>query len=110
MTHLRSLLKRTAVTLALTYASLLFTSQGVWTFDDIMGCESACIVKAAGWPVPYFYDYPGMSVGNRVEVDPLSIFIGPDKFRISGFLPTLLFWALVVCCVSRIRRPRSAEA
>ena len=44
----------------------------------------------------YFYDYPGMSVGNRVEVDPLSIFFGPDKFRLSGFIPTLLFWLLAV--------------
>ena len=112
MTHYRSLARRVFLTLALTYASLLFTSQGVWKFDDIMGCETACIVKAAGWPVPYFYDYPGMSVGNRVEVDPISIFIGPDKFRLSGFFPTLLFWALVMRCLPRIpgMKPRSAEA
>jgi len=88
---LRSTLRNTLIALALAYASLFFTSRSVWTFSDIMGCEQECIVKAAGWPVPYFNDYPGMSVGNRVEVDPLSIFFGPDKFRLSGFIPTLLF-------------------
>ena len=110
MTSWRIMLKRVLVALVLTYASLLVTSLSVWSFDDIMGCEKACIVKAAGWPVPYFYDYPGMSVGNRVEVDPLSIFVGPDKFRLSGFMPTAIFWALVVCCVGRARRPRRSAA
>jgi hypothetical protein len=51
-----------------------------------------------------------MSVGNRVEVDPLSIFVGPDKFRLSGFMPTAIFWALVVCCVGRARPPRRSAA
>ena len=90
-----SLLKKILLALALTYASLLVSSRSAWQFDT-MGCETECIVKSAGWPVPYFYDYPGMSVGNRVEVDPLSLFIGPDKFRLSGFVPTLLFWLLAV--------------
>ena len=96
MTKLRHRVQNGLIALALAYASLFFTTRSVWQFSDIMGCEKECVVKAAGWPVPYFYDYPGMSVGNRVEVDPLSIFFGPDKFRFSGFIPTLLFWLLAV--------------
>lgn len=108
MKRWRSAVKKVLLTLLLTYSSLFVTTRSVWRFEDIMGCETECIVKAAGWPAPYFYDYPGMSVGNRVEVDPLSIFIGPDRFRLSGFLPTLLFWGLVVFAVSTARARRSA--
>ena len=99
MTKLRAGVQNTLISLGLAYASLFFTTRSVWQFSDIMGCEKECIVRAAGWPVPYFYDYPGMSVGNRVEVDPLSIFVGPDKFRLSGCIPTLLFWLLAVSWV-----------
>ena len=103
-------LKILLLALALSYASLFFTSRSVWQFSDIMGCEKECIVKAAGWPVPYFYDYPGMSVGNRVEVDPLSIFFGPDKFRLSGFVSTFLFWLLTASILLRHHKKRAPEA
>lgn len=56
-----------------------------------------------GWPTPHFYDYPGMSVGNRVEVDPLAIFIGPDRVVLKGFVPTLFFWILLVNALARLR-------
>lgn len=103
-------LKTLLLALALSYGSLFFTTRSVWQFSDIMGCETECIVKAAGWPVPYFYDYPGMSVGNRVEVDPLSIFVGPDKFRLSGFVPTFIFWLLAASVFLRTLKKRAPEA
>lgn len=94
--RVKSAVARTVLALLLAYASLLVDSRSVGVFEDIMGCEDGCPVRSAGWPTPYFYDYPGMSVGNRVEVDPLSIFVGPDRFVLKGFIPTLLFWTLLV--------------
>lgn len=74
-----------------------------------MGCESECIVVSAGWPVPYVYDYPGMSVALRVEVDPISLFAGPDRFMPGGFVPTLLFWWMTVYVAAHVASRRRRE-
>jgi hypothetical protein len=59
-------------------------------YSEIMGCESGCDVAAAGWPIPYLVDYPGISV---VGVANLSgAMLGEDKFHTAPFTMTLLFW------------------
>gem|GEM_PF-6761469 len=74
-----------------------------------MGCEKECIVESSGWPTPYFYDYPGISVAKRVEADPIAVFFGPDTFVISGFVPTLLFWLMAVYIAAYVVRTNRPE-
>jgi hypothetical protein len=62
------------------------------TYPEIMGCEVSCNVAAAGWPVPYLIDYPGISVVGSANLS--GGFLGEDKFRGSYFALTWGFWTL----------------
>ena len=55
---------------AIIFTLLSSTKEGaVWaTYSEIMGCEFGCRVAAAGWPVPYIADYPGISVVGSADV------------------------------------------
>jgi hypothetical protein len=72
------------------------------TYSEIMGCEVACDVAAAGWPAPYLVDYPGISVVGSADLS--GALLGEDRFRTGAFFQTLVFWTLVsgaAWCVSR---------
>lgn len=75
-------------------------------YADIMGCEISCVVAAAGWPVPFIIDYPGLSpVGSA---DFLGLTLGADKLRPDSLVTTGLCWAAavigVMLCQSLISR------
>jgi hypothetical protein len=58
-----------------------------------MGCEDRCEVAAAGWPVPYLIDYPGLSVSGAADIT--GALVGEDHFRLANFAMTWLVWSLV---------------
>jgi hypothetical protein len=65
--------------------------QALASFPEIMGCETACPVAAAGWPLVFLRDYPGMSVVNRVDL--VEVLLAADRFDWAPFLLNVLFWS-----------------
>jgi hypothetical protein len=63
------------------------------TYSEIMGCERSCEVAAAGWPMPYLIDYPGISVVGSANLS--GALLGEDHFRWGAFALTWLFWTAV---------------
>jgi hypothetical protein len=62
-------------------------------YSEIMGCESGCDVVAAGWPLPYLADYPGISVVGAANL--AGALLGEDRLRWLPFALTWLFWTAV---------------
>ncbi|MFC4595041.1 hypothetical protein [Sphingobium tyrosinilyticum] len=79
--------------LALAIASSAYAGQAQALYAEIMGCEQGCAVAAAGWPLPYLIDYPGISVVGSASL--IGMLTGEDQFRLPSFLGTTIFWALV---------------
>lgn len=77
-------------------------------YPDIMGCESACVVSAGGWPMPYVVDYPGLSPVGSADV--VGALMGLDRLRLPALAVTFAVWlavsAAVVVGVSRGRLAR----
>ena len=79
--------------LAVALASSAYAGQAQALYAEIMGCEHGCTVAAAGWPLPYLIDYPGISVVGSASL--MGALTGEDQFRLWSFLGTTIFWALV---------------
>jgi hypothetical protein len=76
--------------LFLALLSSVVPGRGRAAYSEIMGCEQGCEVAAAGWPVPYLVDYPGISVSGSAG---LGGALGrEDHFRLLPFCQTALFW------------------
>lgn len=87
----------------LTLASgFLANRQHVTAYPDIMGCEAGCPVATAGWPLPYVYDYPGISVAGSADL--LGALAGEDRFHILPFALDLVVFMLIGRLVTRPRR------
>jgi hypothetical protein len=82
-----------ATGLALTLLSTGMAGKARATYSEIMGCETGCEVAAAGWPVPFLVDYPGLSVTGAANL--LGALAGEDHFRLLPFCLSLLFWIAV---------------
>ena len=65
--------------LALALASSAYAGQAQALHAEIMGCEHGCTVAAAGWPLPYLIDYPGISVVGSASLT--GALTGEDQFR-----------------------------
>jgi hypothetical protein len=83
-----------ALALGLVLALLSSAKAGkAWAiYGDIDGCVDGCEVAAAGWPLPYLVDYPGLSVGGSVDL--VGAILGQNHLRPLLFSITLLFWTL----------------
>lgn len=96
----------TALGLAATLASSAITQRSVARYADIEGCVTGCEVAAAGWPLPYVVDYPGLSPANRASLGGLAMRV--DRFRGEAFAIDLLAWtalaAVIVLVPGRRRR------
>lgn len=89
---LRSLLLA-GLAAVVTLATSVIGTTIIATYPDIMGCESACLVAAGGWPVPYLVDYPGISpVGSVSLTDAV---LGIDKIWPAELATTFLFWLAI---------------
>lgn len=89
---------------AFALASSGYAGQAQALYVEIMGCEHGCTVAAAGWPLPYLIDYPGISVVGSASLT--GALTGEDEFRPWSFLGTAIFWALpaFAVCLFRSRR------
>jgi len=86
--------------LALALASSAYAGEARALYAEIMGCEHGCTVAAAGWPLPYLIDYPGISVVGSASLT--GALTGEDQFRPRSFLVTASFWALVALAIQLI--------
>ena len=79
------------------------------TYPDIMGCESACLVAAGGWPFPYLVDYPGLSPAGSASL--IGAMLGVDVIWPDELATTFLFWlAMSVLAVWALVRKRQGPA
>jgi hypothetical protein len=89
-----------------TLASGAVGQRAVARYADIDGCATGCEVAAAGWPLPYVVDYPGLSPANEASLVGLAMRV--DRLRPEAFAVDLLAWtalaALVVLLLGRRRR------
>ena len=87
----RSLLAVAVLGASLTALSFNVDGHATVVYSDIMGCESGCEQPAAGWPVPFVVDYPGLSpsgsVGGLWEV-----WSGIDKVFWGRLAASFAFW------------------
>ena len=88
------LFTRGALALALTALSFNVDGRAAVAYGDIMGCESGCKLPAAGWPVPFVVDYPGLSPSGSVG-GPWEVFFRIDKVFWGRLVLSLMFWQTV---------------
>lgn len=92
--------------IAATLASSLVRQDTLARYADIDGCATGCEVAAAGWPLPYAVDYPGLSPVGEASLD--GLVLGVDRWRPEAFAIDLLIWtalaALAVAIVGRLLR------
>ncbi|WP_152639835.1 hypothetical protein [Sphingobium bisphenolivorans] len=99
---MRRLLLASLCGVMLALASSLCDGQAQALYPEIMGCEDGCAVAAAGWPLPYLTDYPGISVVGSASLT--GVLTGEDHFRLSSFLVTTLFWTFAALLTARAGR------
>lgn len=94
----RSLLAVAVLGVALTVLSFNVDGHATVTYGDIMGCESGCEQPAAGWPVPFVVDYPGLSPSGSVGGF-WEIWFGIDKVFWGRLAASFAFWLAVSAAV-----------
>ena len=98
MSLLRRCLLAALVALCLTLATSARQIDTMARYPDIMGCEAACEVAAAGWPFPYLVDYPGLSPVGSVSL--IGALLGMDILRPGALAATFLcWWAFIAAMV-----------
>ena len=90
----RGFLGSISLGLVLALASSFRNGRSRAVYSEIMGCEQGCDVAAAGWPLPYLIDYPGISVVGSADL--FGALVGEDKFLLLPFAGTTLAWIAIV--------------
>ena len=95
-----------ALGVAATLASSLVRQDTVARYADIDDCVTGCTVAAAGWPLPYVVDYPGLSPAREASLS--GALLGVDRWRPEALVLDLLGWtglaALLGVAYRRLRR------
>lgn len=104
MGDMRRALASAAAGVALALLSSAIPGAAWATYPEIMGCELGCRVAAAGWPLPYLVDYPGISVVGSADLS--GALVGEDHFRLLPFCLTLAFWLAAALGVTFLWRRR----
>lgn len=95
-----------ALGLAATLASSAVRQQTVARYADIDGCVSGCEVVAAGWPLPYIVDHPGLSPAREASL--AGAVLGVDRWRPEALALDLALWtalaAILAALLRRLRR------
>jgi hypothetical protein len=76
-----------------TLASTAWNGTTDATYAEIMGCENSCKVAAAGWPVPFIADYPGLSPAGSASL--FGAAMGEDIVQPLPLAASLLFWLVI---------------
>lgn len=88
-----------------TLASTAIPAKVLARYPEIMGCEHACAVSAAGWPRPYLVDYPGISPPGSVSL--FEGLVGTDIIWGGALATTFAFWfVLIGACMWALGRAR----
>lgn len=96
----RSLVLTAALAFTLTIAAGHVPRTVTATYPDIMGCERGCEVAAAGFPLPFIVDYPGLSpVGSA---HPAGALLGLDRVLWPRAVAVLVFWSVVSVLLATI--------
>ena len=69
-------------------------------YSDIMGCEQSCTVDAAGYPLPFIVDYPGLSPAGSADL--LGALLGNDNVNPITLIFSFLFWSAISFFIIRI--------
>jgi len=77
----------------LTLASTVVPGHTRMSYPDIMGCERTCEVTAAGLPLPFIADYPGLSPANSASLT--GAIFGLDRVLWGRSVGALAFWLVV---------------
>jgi hypothetical protein len=83
----------------LTILSSIVPGERTEHYSDILGCVPKCQVVAAGFPIPYIADYPGLSPTHSADL--LGAILGTDRFRLDAFcvdvVAYFIFCAALYC-------------
>ncbi|TZF90748.1 hypothetical protein [Cognatilysobacter lacus] len=75
-------------------------------YADVEACASGCTVAAAGWPLPWLVDDPGLSPANLVSLR--GVVSGVDRLNYEGLALDVVAWALAawlaLALLRRVRR------
>lgn len=90
---------------AATLASSTVRQEAVARYADIDDCVTGCRVAAAGWPLPYLVDYPGLSPAREASLS--GAVMGVDRWKPEALAVDLLAWtALAAILMALLRRMR----
>jgi hypothetical protein len=67
----------------LTLSSSIVPGERTEHYADVLSCVPKCQVVAAGFPLPYIADFPGLSPTHSANLG--DAMIGSDKFRFDAF-------------------------
>ena len=91
---------------AATLASSTVRQETVARYADIDDCVTGCRVAAAGWPLPYLVDYPGLSPARDASLSGAAM--GGDHWRAEALAVDLTLWtalaAILMALLRRLRR------
>lgn len=88
--------------LALTLASSVVAQRTLARYADIDSCVGGCEVAAAGWPLPYIVDYPGISPAHRASL--MGAVLGLDRWRAEALTVDLVGWSVLTAIVLALLR------
>jgi hypothetical protein len=109
MTRFRTFFVLVSLAATLTLASSLVPGKASATQLGNPACENDCEYLAAGWPLPYIVDGPGVSpIGS---VDLIGAFFGVDSIIPAALATNYFFWFTFLLAsagmikIRRLRRP-----
>jgi hypothetical protein len=104
MTHLRTFLLLVSLATTFTLASSVVPGKASAIQLGNPGCENDCEYLAAGWPLPYIVDGPGISpIGS---VDLIGAFFGVDSVIPAALATDYLFWFSLLLALAGLIRSR----
>jgi hypothetical protein len=111
MTRLRTFFLLVGLATTFTLASSLVPGKANAIQLGDPGCENDCEYVAAGWPLPYIVDGPGISPTGSVDL--MGAFFGVDSVIPAALATDYLFWFILLLAsagLTRILRLRRLDS
>jgi hypothetical protein len=90
----------------LTLSSSIVPGERTEHYADV-GCVPECQVVAAGFPLPYIADYPGLSPTHSADL--VGLMIGSDKFRLDAFCIDVGAYFILCAAIHRLWKSHKAS-
>jgi hypothetical protein len=91
----------------LTLSSSIVLGERTEHYADILGCVPKCQVVAAGFPLPYIADYPGLSPTHSADLP--GLVVGSDKFRLDAFCIDVGVYFILCAAIHNLWKSRKAS-